>query len=92
VAQLKRELHRSAKGPVMKDEDWWRLVFDTDTKQLYIEHEWSHLDVRSSAAAASHGTATMDIPTYLNQGGETAGHRELFRLLRTLFDEGPKAA
>jgi hypothetical protein len=28
----------------------------------------------------------MDIADYLKQGGQTAGHRELWRLLRTLFD------
>jgi hypothetical protein len=27
----------------------------------------------------------MDIADYLKQGGQTAGHRELSRLLRTLF-------
>jgi hypothetical protein len=27
----------------------------------------------------------MDIPDYVQQGGQTAGHRELWRLLRTLF-------
>jgi hypothetical protein len=32
-------------------------------------------------------TATMDIADYLKQGGQTAGHRELWRLLRTLFKE-----
>jgi hypothetical protein len=32
-------------------------------------------------------TATMDIADYLKQGGQTAGHRELWRLLRTLFNE-----
>jgi hypothetical protein len=30
-------------------------------------------------------TATMDIGDYLKQGGQTAGHRELWRLLRTIF-------
>jgi hypothetical protein len=32
-------------------------------------------------------TATMDIADYLKQGGQTAGHRELWRLLRTLFKD-----
>ena len=31
-------------------------------------------------------TTTMDIADYLTQGGLTAGHRELWRLLRTLFN------
>jgi len=29
----------------------------------------------------------MEIADYLQQGGQTAGHRELWRLLRTLFKE-----
>jgi hypothetical protein len=32
-------------------------------------------------------TTTMDICDYLKQGGQTAGHRELWRLLRTLFKD-----
>jgi hypothetical protein len=27
----------------------------------------------------------MDVATYLNQGGQTAGHRELWRLLKAMF-------
>jgi len=33
------------------------------------------------------GTAQLDIADYLNQGGQTAGHRELWRLLKALFEE-----
>jgi hypothetical protein len=29
----------------------------------------------------------MDIADYLKRGGQTAGHRELWRLLRTIFKE-----
>jgi hypothetical protein len=29
----------------------------------------------------------MDIADYLEQGGQTAGHRQLWRLLRTIFKE-----
>jgi hypothetical protein len=29
----------------------------------------------------------MDIADYLKQGGQTAGHRQLWRLLRTIFKE-----
>jgi hypothetical protein len=29
----------------------------------------------------------MDIADYLKQGGQTAGHRELWRLLRKIFKE-----
>ena len=29
----------------------------------------------------------MDIADYLKQGGQTAGHRELWRLLKTMFKQ-----
>jgi hypothetical protein len=36
---------------------------------------------------AESGTTQLDIAEYLNQGGQTAGHRELWRLLKALFKE-----
>ena len=86
MALLIRELQRSAKGPVANDEDWWRLVFDTDTKRLYVEHEWQHTEVRGGARS-DQGKEPIEIPEYLTQAGQTAGHRELWRLIQTLFRE-----
>ena len=86
MALLTRELHRSSRGSVLKDEDQWHLVFDTDSKRLYVEHRWTHVDVRGTDVAES-GTAEMEIAEYLNQGGQTAGHRELWCLLKALFKE-----
>ncbi|MHB2205261.1 hypothetical protein [Methylobacterium sp. CM6257] len=86
MALLIRELQRSAKGPVANDEDWWRLVFNTDTKRLYIEHEWQHTSVRETGRSA-HGKEQIEIPEYLMQAGQTSGHRELWRLIQTLFHE-----
>jgi hypothetical protein len=86
MALLKRELYRQAKGPEVTHADRCTLVFDTDNKKLYVEREVAHLDV-SVDGAIEIQTAAMDIADYLNQGGQTAGHRELWRLLRTLFKE-----
>ena len=86
MALLKRELHRASRDPILNDEDQWHLVFDTDSKRLYVEHQWTHVDVRGPDAAES-GTAQLDLADYLNQGGQTAGHRELWRLLKALFQE-----
>ncbi|WP_028345602.1 hypothetical protein [Bradyrhizobium murdochi] len=86
MAFLKRELHRQVKGPEITELDFWNLVFDTDTKRLYVEHEWSYLDSRIRGAA-DYRTDVMDIAEYLTQGGQTAGHRELWRLLRGIFKE-----
>jgi hypothetical protein len=62
------------------------LVFDTDVKNLYVERQVAHLDA-SVDGTIEIRTATMEIADYLKQGGQTAGHRELWRLLRTMFKE-----
>ena len=86
MAILKRELHRLVKGPETTELDLWNLVFDTDTKRLYVEHEWTYMDPLIRGAA-DYRTDVMDIAEYLSQGGQTAGHRELWRLLRAIFKE-----
>src|SRR3954454_10359731 len=53
---------------------------------LYVEHRWAHVDVRGPDVAES-GTTQLDLAEYLNEGGQTAGHRELWRLLKALFKE-----
>ena len=74
----------------LNDEDQWHLVFDTASKGLYVEYRWIHVDVRGPDVAES-GIAQLDIAEYLNQGGQTAGHRELWRLLKALFHEQAEA-
>ncbi|UFX43991.1 hypothetical protein HAP47_0033065 [Bradyrhizobium sp. 41S5] len=86
MAHLRRELYRQVRGPEVTHADRCALVFDTDTKSLYVEHEVAHLDACVSGTIEIQ-TAAMDIADYLKQGGQTAGHRELWRLLRTLFKD-----
>jgi hypothetical protein len=86
MALLKRELYRQVKGPEVTHADRCALVFDTDSKSLYVEREVAHLEALASGTV-DYQTATMDIADYLRQGGQTAGHRELWRLLRALFGE-----
>lgn len=86
MALLRRELYRQVSGPEVTHADRCALVFDTDTKSLYVEREVAHLDARVSGTIEIQ-TAAMDITDYLKQGGQTAGHRELWRLLRTLFKD-----
>ncbi len=86
MALLKRELYRQVTGPEITHADRCTLVFDTDVKKLYVEREVAHLDA-NVAGAVEYRTDTMDIAGYLTQGGQTAGHRELWRLLRGLFKE-----
>ena len=86
MALLKRELYRQVRGPEVTHADCSVLVFDTDKKNLYVEREVTHLDAKI-VGAVEYQTDTLDISDYLKQGGQTAGHRELWRLLRTIFDE-----
>ena len=83
MALLKRELYRQVKGPEVTNADRCALVFDTDRKSLYVEREMAHLDA-NVGGTIDYQTATMDIADYLKQGGQTAGHRELWRLLKTM--------
>lgn len=91
MALLKRELCRRVKGPEVTSEDRWNLVFDTDTKNLYVEHDCAYLEAQIGGSL-EYRTAAMDIADYLTQGGQTTGHRELWRLLRAIFDEGTDAS
>lgn len=91
MALLKRELYRQVRGPEVTQADRCTLVFDTDTKSLYVEREVTHLDAKVGGTI-DYQTATMDIADYLKQGGQTAGHRELWRLLKTLFKESGKSS
>jgi hypothetical protein len=91
MALLKRELHREVKGSGVTHADRWTLVFDTDSKSLYVECEAAHFET-NTGDAANVQTAAMDIADYLRQGGQTAGHRELWRLLRALFNENDESA
>jgi hypothetical protein len=86
MALLKRELYRQVRGPEVTHADRCTLVFDTDKKSLYVEREVTHFEAEIRGAV-DYQTDTMDISDYLKQGGQTAGHRELWRLLRTIFDE-----
>lgn len=91
MAFLKRELYRQVKGPEITHDHRCSLVFDTDTKRLYVEREVAHLET-AIGGTVEYQTATMDIADYLTQGGQTAGHRELWRLLKTLFNEDREGA
>lgn len=91
MALLKRELHRCTTGPDVTHSDVWALVFDTDTKTLYVEHDEAHLEVRVGGVV-NVSTSRMDITDYLRCAGQTAGHRELWRLLKMLFAEREAAA
>ena len=83
---LKRQLSARRGGTRGEDQDWWRLVFDTDSKRLYIEHEWSYFDAKRPGSPEG-GTAEIEIAAYLAEESNSQGQRELGRLLRVLFED-----
>jgi len=66
------------------------VLRDTDVKSLYVEREVTHLDAKVGGTI-EYQTTKMDIADYLKQGGQTAGHRELWRLLRSIFKQDSDA-
>jgi GH35 family endo-1,4-beta-xylanase len=86
MAKLTRPLHERVRGDHIENEDWWRLVFDTEAKRLYIEHEWSHADVWR-AARSNNGTAEFDINAFPAEG-EAPAQAELLRIIESLFEKG----
>ena len=67
MAKLTRQLHERIRGDNTENKDWWRLVFDTEAKRFYIEHEWNHTDTWR-AARSNNGTAEFDINGFLAEG------------------------
>jgi hypothetical protein len=59
MALLRRELCRQVRGPEVTHADRCTLVFDTDAKNLYVEREVAHLDLRIDGTMEIE-TATMD--------------------------------
>jgi hypothetical protein len=77
------------KGPEITHADRCTLVFDTDSKSLYVEREVAHLGA-NVGGAVDYQTETMDIADYFKQSSQTAGRRKLWRLQRSLFKEDSK--
>ena len=86
MAKLTRQLHERVAGAHNENEDWWRLVFDTEAKRFYVEHEWSHTDAWR-AARSNNGTAEFDINGFLAEG-EAPAQAELLRIIESLFATG----
>jgi hypothetical protein len=79
MALLKRELCRQVKGPEVTHADCCKLIFDTDTKHLYVEREMAHLKATVGGV--------VDYQTATSKAVKLLGTRELSRFLRTLFSD-----
>jgi hypothetical protein len=86
MAKLTRQLHERISGDNKENKDWWRLVFDTEAKRFYVEHEWSHTDAWR-AARSNNGTAEFDINGFLAEG-EAPAQAELLRIIESVFEKG----
>ena len=85
MATLKTLLYQRAEGP---NEDWWRLVLDTDAEKLTVEHEWR----RENASGAGYQAATdeLDVNAFLGADEGHGAQSELMRVLARLFEEGAR--
>ena len=62
--QRSEPYYRQVRSPEITHEDRCSLVFDTDTKSLYVEREEAHLET-DIGGTVEYETATMDIADYL---------------------------
>jgi hypothetical protein len=86
MPQLRKLLYQQTEGD---DEDRWRLVFDTDAKRLFVEHKWKRGDPQGGGHSAR--TDELGISAFLDERGQEGAHRELVRLLTSLFEHNEGA-
>ncbi len=65
---LSEHLATRTKGSMAENEDWWRLCYDTDSKEFFVEHEWSYVKV--NGLRVDSGTTRHDPDTWNEQGAE----------------------
>ena len=85
MTEYRRQLHYSMKGSFGNDEDWWTLVFDPESHDLYIEHEWDH--VLQGGGKASKGKSKSTIKEFLNESYRATQHSELLAVIEGLFKD-----
>ncbi len=77
---LRKPLYQRNEG---RDEDRWRLQFDTEARRLFVEHERIRGDMHGSGYSTD--TDEIEVGDYLRESGE--GQRELVQMLERLFEE-----
>jgi hypothetical protein len=85
MARMTRELHRSAGGPVLSDEDRWTLVFNTETGRFFVEHAWDYVGVCGGGRADT-GVRRMEIAEALAGGVPPQARDTLMELVRGVFE------
>ncbi|HKM63942.1 MAG TPA: hypothetical protein VJY39_15765 [Acidisphaera sp.] len=70
-------------GTWANDEHWWTLVFDTDTKRLFIMHEWDLVDA-DDISKSDKGWSEIEVADFLANGPDPA-RDQLAEIIRGLF-------
>lgn len=70
MAVLKKEIAKRIKGSLQEREDWWRLCYDTERREFFVEHEWHHMDAYNIRSAADEGTETEPATDYRGNGSD----------------------
>ncbi|MDO9489109.1 MAG: hypothetical protein Q7J32_12095 [Sphingomonadaceae bacterium] len=65
---LSEQIGSRTKGPMGEKEDWWRLCYDTNSKEFYVEHDWSHTSL--NALKTDSGTERHDPDKWTGTGSE----------------------
>jgi len=61
MAFIEREFFRSASGPSAADEDVWFLVYDQETRGLFVRHDWQVM--------GRNGAEAFDVDEFLQEPG-----------------------
>ena len=80
MPRLTKPLYQRNDG---RDEDRWLVVFDTDARRLFVEHENIRGDMRGRGYSIE--TGEIELADYFGENGP--GQLELVRLLGALFEE-----
>lgn len=70
MAVLTKEIAKKMKGSLQEREDWWRLCYDTDSREFFVEHEWHHMDAYNIGSAANEGKETFGADGYRGEGSD----------------------
>jgi hypothetical protein len=62
MAVIDREFYQNWRGPGPSDQDSWCLVFDPETRRLFVRHEWQ--------TSRHNGLDEHEIAEFLKQAGD----------------------
>jgi len=83
MALLRREFSNSIKGQWANDEEWWTLVFDTDTNRLFVVREWDVVDA-DDISKSDKGWSEIALADFLANAPHPA-RDQLVEIIKGLF-------